>query len=90
MSNVKQFTPTAQTLENIPHMLRYWADAIERDEENGIKADMGVFVLVNHGDPTPAFFISGTPHSAPHHPLFVAGVFDYCRSQMLTVVESEE
>ena len=85
--NILRFAPTAQALENIPHMLRYWADAIERDEANGINAEIGALVLINSGDPTPAFFIAGGQVGQPPHPLYVAGIFDYCRQQMLTVVE---
>lgn len=87
--NVLHFAPNAQALENAPHMLRYWADMIERDEAAGTKLELAALVIVQHGDPTPAFFIAGTPHEAPHHPLFVSGVFDYCRRQMLSVVEPE-
>lgn len=86
---VVHFSPSAQALENGPHMLRYWADMIERDEAAGIKAEMVTLVLVQRGNPAPSFFIAGTPHSAPHHPLFVAGVFDYCRRQMLAVLDQQ-
>lgn len=90
MDNVSQFVPTTQALENIPHMLRYWAEAIERDMEKGIKTDLAVLVIVQEQDPKPSFFISGTPHSAPHHPLYVAGVLDYCRGEMVSVISRED
>lgn len=89
MSNVSRFAPNAQALENIPHMLRYWADMVERDAEKGVEIELSALILVQKGDPRPAFFIAGTPHEAPHHPLFVAGVFDACRSAMLQVLDDE-
>ncbi len=87
--NVTHFAPNAQALENIPHMLRYWADTIERDSDKGIKTSLAALVIVQDGSNQPTFFIAGTPHSEPHHPLYVSGVFDYCRLQMLSVIESE-
>lgn len=88
--SVLRFVPTAQALENIPHMLRYWADMVERDQGNGMVFDMAALILVQRGDCRPAFFIAGSPEGQDPHPLFASGVFDYCRKEMLSVTEREE
>lgn len=87
MTNVMNFAPNEQALENVPHMLRYWADTIERDAANGAALDMALLVLVEKGSADPSFCILGTPHSQPPHPLYVSGVFDACRFKMLQAAE---
>lgn len=90
MSNVTPFAPNQQALENIPHMLRYWADTIERDAKTGVELELAMLVLVKKGSSNPAFCILGTPHDRPPHPLFVAGVFDACRFKMQIAAEDSD
>jgi len=79
--NVLRFDPLkGQALENVPHMLRYWADVLERGEK---KCDAVILVMQPEGGPLPGFAILGTPHAEPLHPLYVAGIFDACRHAMV-------
>ena len=75
--------PTAHALANVPHMLRHWADVIERDAAKGIELEFSALVIVQAGEPTPAFYIADRAPDMPPHPLFAAGVFDYCRQQLI-------
>lgn len=88
--NVLSFSPNQQALENIPHMLRYWADTIERDTKAGTELELALLVLVQKGSSNPAFCVLGTPHDQPPHPLFVAGVFDACRFKMQVAAEDSD
>lgn len=90
MADVLQFTPTGQSLENIPHMLRYWADIIERDASNYIKTQLAILVLLQENDNKPAFCVFGDEKDAVTHPLYAAGILDYCRSQLIAVIADEE
>lgn len=87
MADILNFAPNAQALENVPHMLRYWADAIERDAANGTVLDLALLVLVEKGSADPRFSILGTPHDETPHPLYISGVFDACRFKMLQAAE---
>lgn len=88
--NVSSFSPeNGQALENIPHMLRYWADAVERDQANGRGFEVVALVLLERGSAEPSFCLLGTPADAPNHPLLVAGMFDKCRAQMIEVGDEE-
>ncbi len=87
---VTEFPPAnGQALENIPHMLRYWAGAIERDQANGIEFEVVALVLLERGSAEPTFCLLGTPVGAPNHPLLVAGMFDKCRAKMIEVGNEE-
>lgn len=75
--------PTAHALANVPHMLRHWADVIERDARQGVELEFAGLVIVQAGDPTPACYIADRAPGVPPHPLFAAGVFDYCRQRLI-------
>jgi len=50
--------PTQHCLGNVPRMLRYWADMVERDAAHGIELEFAAVILTQRGDPTPAIFIA--------------------------------
>lgn len=69
MSTVVSFRPdNGQKLENIPHMLRYWADALERGEEPMPKTAL---LVMNDGVSPPEFCVFGDGPS----PLELIGLF---------------
>ncbi|WP_298580482.1 hypothetical protein [uncultured Luteimonas sp.] len=75
--------PTAHALANVPHMLRHWADVIERDTADGVQLEFAALTIIQAGEAKPAFFIADRAPGMPPHPLFAAGVFDYCRQQLI-------
>lgn len=80
--------PTGHCLANVPHMLRYWADMVERDAAHGVELEFAAVILTQRGDPTPAFFIADRAPDQPPHPLYAAGILDYCRWQMLNAAKA--
>ena len=77
-------TPT-QNLANIPHMLRWWASYIEAEEAGGGDGYVVAgLALLKNGAAKPTFAILGGEEGGPDpHPLWMAGVFDYCRQQLI-------
>jgi len=88
-TNTLNFAPNQQALENIPHMLRYWAHTIERDASKGIELELALVILMEKGSSAPAFCVLGTPHDQPPHPLFLAGIFDACRFKMQVTADDD-
>lgn len=88
--NVTRFAPQGQALDNIPHMLRYWADVVERDQEKGIKTEVLVMVVKQSHEGAPSFCTFGDGHDNPFHPLYIAGMLDWCRAQLISIVEPPE
>lgn len=88
--SVASFKPeNGQALENIPHMLRYWASLIESGE---CVASTAVLVLLAPGARLPDFGVFGSPQGEAPHPLVLAGMLDACRHQLmetLLMMESE-
>lgn len=84
--NVSYFSPTEQAVENIPHMLRYWASIVEKDQENDqSKYDFAVLMLVEKNT-APVFCILGSERDESPHPLYVSGALAYCASEMQSVM----
>lgn len=89
MNNVTRINPETQAIENIPHMLRYWADKIESDAQDGMGLEFAVLVLQAPNE-APAFCLLGGDVNQSPHPFYVSGALDWCRGQMLSVLERED
>jgi len=77
-----------QNLNNIPHMLRYWALDVERLQEQGVEFAIAGVTLVEVGKSQPRFAVLGG--TSDPHPLYAAGMFDYCRHMLVTHACQEE
>lgn len=90
-TRVATFHPeNGQALDNIPHMLRYWADTIARDQAAGVEFEVVSLVMLQRNSASPAFVNLGAPRDAPAHPLLVAAMFDACRAKMQRFKHHEE
>lgn len=84
MSSVRTLDPkNGQNLENIPHMLRWWADAIERGEE--AMPETLLFVLVDDLDSPPGI----CQFWKPMNTLTLAGAFLSCANMPIQLAEHE-
>lgn len=84
-SNVATFRPNnGQNLDNIPHMLRWWADAMERGEEP--MPQTVLLVLSQDEDSPPQFCIFGKNMSA----VALGGTFHACALMPLQVAIQPE
>jgi hypothetical protein len=81
MGDVQSFDPVnGQNIGNIPHMLRWWADAIERGEK---EAETVLLVQIHAGPmQAPELFSFGRNAL----PVEVAGSLQYCASLALTLL----
>lgn len=82
MSEVRSFDPVnGQNTGNIPHMLRWWADAIERGERH---AETVLLICVPESAlSAPDLFAFGRNPL----PVEVAGSLHYCASLALTKLQ---